>query len=224
MGADGKTHLKIPIFARKYFGAPWLLNHRVDLHAELKRLATSAEGPGQPAALRTGVKVKSIDCDAGLIELVDGETIPADVIVGADGIHSVTRTAVLGRELIAQSSGFSAYRCLIPREKVIHNPNIKTLLDGDESGKGFSTFMGQDRRLVAYPCRGSTLLNIVAIVPDETVGGQATEQWHAEGSLDKLMDSFKDFGEDAKDILRAASSCVLWQLRDQEPLETWTKG
>ena len=107
---------------------------------------------------------------------------------------------------------------------MIHNPAIKTLLDGDDSGKGFSTYMGKDRRLVAYPCRGSTLLNIVAIVPDETVGGQATEQWHAKGDMAKLMESFDEFCEDAKDILRAAESCVLWQLRDQEPLESWVKG
>ncbi len=60
MGHDGKTHLKVPIFARKYFGAPWLLNHRVDLHQELRRLATQQDGPGQPATLRTGDKVKSI--------------------------------------------------------------------------------------------------------------------------------------------------------------------
>ncbi len=164
------------------------------------------------------------DCDGGVVELASGEKLTADVIVGADGIHSVTRTAVLGRELLAQPSGFSAYRCLIPREKVIHNPTTKTLLDGDDSGKGFSTYMGKDRRLVAYPCRGSTLLNIVAIVPDETVEGRATEQWHAKGDLNKLLETFDEFCEDAKDILRAAESCVLWQLRDQEPLETWTKG
>lgn len=57
MGADGKTHFKIPIFARKEFGAPWLLNHRVDLHNELKRLATTTEGPGAPATIRTAAKV-----------------------------------------------------------------------------------------------------------------------------------------------------------------------
>jgi salicylate hydroxylase len=124
---------------------------------------------------------------------------------------------VLGRELIAQPSGFSAYRCLIPREKVIHNPTIKKLLDGDETGMGFSTFMGKDRRLVAYPCRGGTLLNIVAIVPDETVDGQATEQWHAKSDMNKLIETYDEFCEDAKDILRAAESCVLWQLRDAEP-------
>ncbi len=58
---------------------------------------------------------------------------------------------------------------------MIHNPTIKTLFDGDDSGKGFSTYMGKDRRLVAYPCRGSTLLNIVAIVPGETVEGQGNQ-------------------------------------------------
>ncbi len=35
-------------FYEERFGAPWFLTHRVDLHAELKRLATGT-GPGFPA-------------------------------------------------------------------------------------------------------------------------------------------------------------------------------
>lgn len=33
------------------FGAPWFLAHRVDLHEELKRLATRTEGEGKPAVV-----------------------------------------------------------------------------------------------------------------------------------------------------------------------------
>lgn len=35
------------------------------------------------------------------------------MIVGADGIHSVARTAVLGCENVAVPSGHSAYRTLV---------------------------------------------------------------------------------------------------------------
>ncbi len=33
------------------FGAPWFFAHRVDLHEELKRLATQEEGEGKPAVV-----------------------------------------------------------------------------------------------------------------------------------------------------------------------------
>ena len=52
----------------------------------------------------------------------------------------------------------------IPRDRLLDNPRALAILDGDEKGMGLTTFMGSDRRLVAYPCRKGTLLNIVAIV------------------------------------------------------------
>lgn len=45
--------------------------------------------------------------------LADGEVLSADVIVAADGIHSIGRTAVLGQKLVANRSGHSAYRALV---------------------------------------------------------------------------------------------------------------
>lgn len=122
-----------------------------------------------------------------MVELADGEKLHADVIIAADGIHSVGRTAVLGQKLVANRSGHSAYRALvslavcsgfrawecslttvlvrqIPRDRLLDNPRALAILDGDEKGMGLTTFMGSDRRLVAYPCRKGTLLNIVAIV------------------------------------------------------------
>ncbi|GAA5984663.1 hypothetical protein JCM10908_003448 [Rhodotorula pacifica] len=223
LGHDGKTHFKVPIFARKEFAAPWLLNHRVDLHNELRRLATTEDGEGKPATVRTASRVVDIDAEAGVVRLADGETIQADVIVAADGIHSVGRAAVLGQKLVAKRSGHSAYRALIPREKLLENPRALAILDGDERGMGLTTFMGADRRLVAYPCRGGTLLNIVAIVPDSDAES-STEEWHVRGDPDKLLEAFDKFCEEAKFILRAAPECNLWQLREQDPLETWTKG
>lgn len=39
------------------FGARFWLAHRVDLHAELKLLATRDEGPGNPVRIETGCEV-----------------------------------------------------------------------------------------------------------------------------------------------------------------------
>jgi hypothetical protein len=39
------------------YGAPWYLSHRIDLHEELKRLATTTEGVGDPAVIVPNSKV-----------------------------------------------------------------------------------------------------------------------------------------------------------------------
>lgn len=38
-------------------GAPWFLAHRVDLHAELKRMATTEDGIGKPVILKPNSRV-----------------------------------------------------------------------------------------------------------------------------------------------------------------------
>ena len=42
---------------QKDYGAPWFFSHRVDLHTELKRLATGPEGPGGPALVHLSSEV-----------------------------------------------------------------------------------------------------------------------------------------------------------------------
>ncbi|GAA5945984.1 hypothetical protein JCM3775_003607 [Rhodotorula graminis] len=222
MSSAGPTHFKIPIRAREEFGAPWLLNHRVDLHAELLRLATREDDQTAPAVVRTASRVERIDPASGTVYLVSGDVLTADVIVAADGIHSVARAAVVGSDLSAKASGHSAYRALIPRAAFEDQPELLRFLDGDATGTGFYTWMAQDRRLVAYPCRGGTLLNIVAIVPDREAK-DSKEAWHAAGSKEELLASFSEFCDDAKALLQRVESCALWQLREQDPLETWTK-
>lgn len=220
-GSSGKLHVHAPNEFGKIFGADWLLNHRVDLHNELRKLATEVEGPGTPAEIKTGAKVESIDTEAGKVTLADGEVIEGDVIIGADGIHSITRTAVIGQQRIAQPSGHSAYRCLIPAEKLKDDPDWNYLL---KPPTGMECNVGPDRRVISYPCRNCEFLNIVAIVPDKYIKQKSNESWNEPGVVSEMVDCYSEFPERVRRLLGYADSCILWQLRDQDPLDTWVKG
>ena len=69
------------------YGAPFMFYHRIDLHSALKNMAIGDEGEGAPVKIRNGVKVKSVDCGAGRIEIESGEVFEKDLIVIADGVH-----------------------------------------------------------------------------------------------------------------------------------------
>lgn len=72
-------------------GRPGYVLHRGALHAALVRRA-------KPEALRTGCEVASLECRAGRarVELAGGsEGVEGDLLVGADGLHSVVRRHVL---------------------------------------------------------------------------------------------------------------------------------
>lgn len=69
---DGVPQINAKVDTRAEFGAPWLLNHRVDLHNELRRLAESTLPPGRPANIRSAARVVSIvrlDVSLGDIQL-----------------------------------------------------------------------------------------------------------------------------------------------------------
>lgn len=73
--------------ANKIWQHPWHLVHRVRLHQELKRLATSPEGPGTPAVLKTSSRVVDVDTETATVFLEDGSQVQGDLVVGADGVH-----------------------------------------------------------------------------------------------------------------------------------------
>lgn len=84
---DGTLMKKIDLRGpNKRWQHPWLLVHRVNLHEQLKKLATG-EGEGTPAKLHTASKVVEIDPEKGTLTLENGETSTADVIIGADGVY-----------------------------------------------------------------------------------------------------------------------------------------
>lgn len=145
----------------KQWQHPWHLCHRVNLHDQLKRLATSTDQPGPPAKLHKSSKVVSVDPERGTITLEDGKTVEADLVIGADGIYSITRRYIKDAKLFG--SGKAAFRFLIPRKVALEDPVTQPLV---ERQSALQIWYGSDRRVVVYPCNDNELLNFVCIHPD----------------------------------------------------------
>src|SRR5215475_14040326 len=76
---------------RQQFGAPNLTVHRADLLDVLR-------GALKTVDFRFGARCISVEKGdrGGVVRLADGGEIEADIIVGADGIHSVVRKGLFG--------------------------------------------------------------------------------------------------------------------------------
>lgn len=205
---------------------PWQLGHRVSVHSELKRLATCEEGRGQPAVLRTRSRVTNLDPVEGTVTLEDEEVIHGDVVVGADGVHSVARAKLPGAENIKTfGSGKSAFRFLIAREQVLADPETKKF--GEVDGH-LLVIYGRDRRIVIYPTNDNQLLNFVCIHP--TSESQIQEEklgsgdWQNTGNLNKMLEVYSEFEPAMLKLLAMADEETLkvWELLDMEQLPTWT--
>lgn len=222
---DGTLVNEIRFQGKSGYGADRIVWHRQDLHQYLKRAATDKERLGTPAFVRTSSRVTHCDCEKGEITLESGETLNADLVVGADGIHSGLRTCVLGKEVKAVPTGSSAYRLMMPSQVLEQRvPHFTTKINPRESFT--SMIMAHDCRMIMGPARQGELYSIVGLVPDENMNEDpnSAQSWVTKGDLNKMLDTYAAFPEWTKDMFRQAQSIGLWQLRDIDPLETWTKG
>ncbi|KAH8905161.1 FAD/NAD(P)-binding domain-containing protein [Coniochaeta sp. PMI_546] len=200
---------------------PWLLVHRVSLHDQLKKLATSEDGAGIPAKLHTASKVVQINPEEGTLTLENGETSTADIIVGADGVYSLTRKYI--KDTKPFSSGKAAFRFLIPRSVAEADPVTQPLV----ADKGaLLMWYSDDRRIVMYPCNDNEMLNFVCIHPDTESHATKCDEWNKQASIEQVLKVYENFDPAIKALISKVepSSIKVWQLLDMETLETWTKG
>ena len=137
--------------------------HRVDLHKELLRLAL--KGDVNPVSLTLSAAAVGISINDSSLELIDGTKHHADLIVGADGIHSSIRSALFGEKAgLPAASNMSAFRLLLPTSTLTANRDLTELLQWKTEGATiFADTMDKanERHLVWYPCRGYAYLSAV---------------------------------------------------------------
>lgn len=178
------------------------------LHTALKETALRTG-----VALRLATPISHVDALAGSVTTSDGTTIHADVVVGADGVHSVARKVIAGDDHLPFSSGKSAFRFLIPRQQVLDDPRTRKYAECD--GELLMAF-GRDRRLVMYPTSDNTLLNFVCIHPEAETAGVSSNDWNNRATRDALLKVYDEFHDDFKALLSKVdeSSLKVWRLLD----------
>jgi salicylate hydroxylase len=140
----------------------------------------------------------------------NGVTIKADVLIGADGIHSVIRHQLLGEER-PRFTGCIAYRGLIPMQRVAH-------LDIEVAS---TNWMGPGRHFVHYPVASGRLLNFVGLIEQDA---WEKESWTEPGDLAVLAAAYQGWHPQVPGIIAAADHTFKWALLDRMPLPRWSFG
>jgi 2-polyprenyl-6-methoxyphenol hydroxylase-like FAD-dependent oxidoreductase len=193
-----------PQVAERY-GAPYYHVYRPDL-------LTVLAGAVPAGVVHLGHRVTGLAPDADRIEVAfaDGTTARADALIGADGIHSTVRAALLAPES-PRFSGSTAYRGLVPVDRL-------RALDLPRHGYAW---LGPERHFVHYYVAGGRLLNFVAICP---AGDWRIESWSARGEVADALAEFAGWHPTVRAIIAAADQTHRWALYDREPLPRWSVG
>ncbi len=204
---DGRSIVKSPLgdAVESAFGFPYYQVHRADLLAMLV-------GALPPARLHTGHRLVSFGetGDGVEMEFDNGARARADILIGADGIHSSVRHILFGAEA-PRFTGVTAYRGLIRAARIAH-------LDVEVATQ---VWMGPGSHLVAYFVAGKRLLNFVANVErDEWTG----ESWSEQGDPAALRAAFAGWDPKLRAILDGVEQTFIWGIFDRAPLPRWSTG
>jgi 2-polyprenyl-6-methoxyphenol hydroxylase-like FAD-dependent oxidoreductase len=193
--------------------------HRGDLQRVLSDAVRDRLGPG---AVRLGHRVAGFTQDdrgaTVTVEHDDGtrSAFTADVVVGADGVHSAIRLQLHPRAGVSHYTGYTMWR-----GTTVHPP----FLSGGSMVRAGWLATG---KLVAYPIRnnpdGSQLVNWLAEVEGPMRSG---EDWTRRGHLDDFIGHFADWHFDWLDVpalFRGAREIFEYPTVDSDPLPWWTQG
>lgn len=176
--------------------------HRADLLAVLAEAVREA-GVG----LRLGTRIDRVLPGRRPVIEADGGTLrlESDLVIGADGLHSVARPALLGATA-PFFTGQVAWRAVVagdarPAEAVVH--------------------MGPHRHVVSYPLRNGALINLVAV---QEQADWSDERWSQQGDPDALRAAFADFGSEVRGLLERVTTVHRWGLFRHPVAARWHGG
>jgi len=204
---DGSVVTRVPrkeAYSRE-FGAPYLTMHRADLIGVLAR--SLPERVFRLGARCIGVETGEKNARA---RFADGRVTEADIVVGADGIHSAVRRSLFGAAA-PRFTGCICWRGLVP---------LDALPPGLVSTDG-TMYLGPRSHVIYYMVRGGNVVNFVAHMESE---GWTGESWTQECDRSEVMETYAAWHEPLRRLLGSADRYYKWALYDREPLDRWSKG
>jgi salicylate hydroxylase len=204
---DGRVLLRSPLGeeVETAFGAPHYTFHRADLHRAL------AEAVPRDRVHLAHRFMRLVDYnDRVEAHFENGQSISADALVGADGIHSVVRQALLGPEK-PRFTGCVAYRGLVPARRL-------TDLGLEMTNQ---IWMGPGRHFVHYFVSGGKLVNFVAVIEEHSWLG---ESWVDRGEVTDVLAAYARWHPQVRFIIGSADETYKWALFDRKPLPLWSVG
>lgn len=188
------------------WGAPFYHLHRADLHDALR----AALGDEHITLGARSVAIEQRD-DAVTARFADGRDASGDLLIGADGIHSVVREHVAGPDRANWARQVS-WRGLAPAA-VGHEIDLEMR---------HHSFWGPRQQFVTFYVAGGRLVNWVA-------NTQSEEEWHEEswstrGDRDQVLTLYAGWHPQVRALIAGTERVFKWALFDRPPLETWTRG
>lgn len=195
--------------ATKEYGAPFWDFHRADLHGAMLDRARELG-----CTFQTKARVVDVDTSqmtSATVLLSSGDKIVADLVIGADGIHSKCREIMLGGPSPPVATGDLAYRVLLGTEGMQNDPDLAPFLKTHH----VRYWMGPGAHAVSYVLRNGQQINVVLLVPDDMPAGAST----VDGNVEEMQALFQQWDPRIPKLLQYCQSVQKWRLCFRPGLE-----
>jgi len=147
--------------------------------------------------------------DGVAVTLANGERINGAALVGADGLKSVVRDALIGDPL-PTTTIHKCYRAVLNAGDV----------PKDLRWAAATLWAAHNTHIVHYPLRGWKLFNLVA-----TVIGKHASGGHNELAMpDEVLPFFAHYCDQPLKLMRTPREYRRWMLLHREPVDNWARG
>src|SRR5689334_25112410 len=185
--------------------------------ADLLDVLAAALPDGIASLAKRCVSVESTGSSA-VAKFADGTEAEADVIAGADGIHSAVRASLFGPDA-PRFTGKICYRSVVPVAAV---RSARPASGGARWPRAEGAqWLGPHGTIVLYPLRGEELINVVCHYDDASY---RHESWITECRREEVLERYAGWHESLLRLFAAADTWYKWALYDREPLPRWTRG
>jgi 3-hydroxybenzoate 6-monooxygenase len=190
------------------FGFRYALMHRGDL----LQILIDACRASELITIRTATRVTGFR-DAGdrvVVSTAAGDSYEGVAMIAADGIWSVTRSALHGNEM-PRTDGYLVCRGVVPVSELppaLFAPSV-------------TMWGGPELDLFHYPLRRGEIYNIGASYRDDDLVPGAPDP---KGDRDVMHDRFRDACPHVKALLPYIDVSRAWVLYDRPPIAAWTRG
>ncbi|KAF8851417.1 FAD/NAD(P)-binding domain-containing protein [Acephala macrosclerotiorum] len=184
------------------------------------------------AAIKAGVEVRlssriqCIDEKAPSVVLVNGEKMEADVIIGADGIKSTVRDAVLSGKDVQPIPESIAYQCNISGDAMRSDPLTNQLMEG-----GIHSWYGPARQMICGSDSSRSFYRVTLIfypTSDKTANSldvlaANSSSSYRKGNIQAMQETVSMFEPRVRKFaeLVQPDNCFLWKISHLPPLPTW---
>lgn len=211
------TRLDLNPYVTRKYGVVHLTAHRADLR---RILFNHARRLGVDIQMGIHIDEDKSDLPQGSIAFCHAvqrhtaqlEILHADLVIGADGEHSMCREALLGTAQPPKSTGRVANRILIDVSKLQQDPVLKGLVDQPNG----HCWLGPDCQVVCYSLKGvfNFMLNHAATNEKVMFGPQIANEAQTRAF-------FSHWDPRISRLLDYAYAFSKWMLFEAEPIKKW---